>query len=452
MEGAMRILKWAAYWGVAFSALIASTSCWGAPSSLYTPQPPSKPIAEYQNAISQAYPGYKILPSSEIFLDKDNTYSELYDQIKDNPALLTGNFNGDKFEDFVALIRNSTLKEDDWAPRGKGISKDNSEQYDVYQVNAVLCHGTSEITFDCKLLHGIFNQTSTVIFGRVYLPSPSASETNRQYLCTTIRLEAQAGGMHRYQDDFYGAPNNNDHATTSLDGRGYAEQMSVTKMQENVRYSFKSHLSTLQCKITHGEVQETTQTGANPYQAAIEKAFPNHRILAPSEIALYKNELGDALFNQIKDNPGLTIGRFNNDNIEDFAALLKDTTLKTYHLDSEGAVDYETLKGYLAICYGLGNANFDCLKVSGQGSEFRFPQPSALSKTGPGKYLCTDGKDVDLSVNYSPYRGSHEGKTIKNLAVKTDVINLLTTTHGWAVDTYIYRSRDTFLRCKPDFD
>lgn len=445
----MRILKWA-FGGVALSVLIASMPSLGSPLPLYTPQPLSKPISEYQNAISQAYPGYQILSSSEIFLDKDSTYSELYDQIKGNPALLTGNFNGDKFEDYSALIRNSTLKEDDWMPRGKEISKDNNEQYDVYQVNAVICHGTSEIAFDCKLLRGIFNQTSTVIFGRIYLPSPSAPETNRQYLCTTIRLEAQAGGMYQYRAN--NSPNNNDDITTSLDGRGYSEQMSVTKMQENVRYTFKSDLSNLRCKSLSKQAQETSHAMSNPYQAAINNAFPDHQILTPSEIALYKDEIGDALYNKIKDNPGLTVGKFNNDNIEDFAALLKDTTLKKYHLDSEGAVDYETFKGYLAICYGLGNEKYDCLKVSGQGGEFRFPQPSALSKTSPGKYLCTDGNDVDLSVNYSPYRDSHEGQTIKNLAVKTDVINLLTTTHGWAVNKYIYRSRDTFLRCKPDFD
>jgi hypothetical protein len=445
----MRKLK-CTLWEAAIFVLIASTPCWGTPLPLYTPQPPSKSIAEYQNAISRAYPGYQILPSSEIFLDKDSTYSELYDQIKGSPALLTGNFNGDKFEDFVALIRNSTLKEGEWAPRGKGISKDNAEQYDVYQVNAVLCHGTSESAFDCKLLPGDFNQTRAVIFGRVYVPSPSASKTNRQYLCTTIRLEARAGGMFRYRDNH--TQNNNDDVTTSLDGRGYSEQISVTKMQENVRYALKSDLPFLQCSKTDEEVPDPAPIIPSPYQAAVDKAFPNHRILAPSEIALYKDEIGDALYNQIKDNPGLTVGKFNIDNIEDFAALLKDTSLKTYHLDSEDAVDYETFKGYLTICYGLGNEKYDCLKVSGQGSEFRFPHPSALSKTGPGKYLCTDGGEVDLSANYSPYRGNHEGKTIKNLAVKTDVINLITTTHGWAVKKYIYRSRDTLLRCMPDFD
>ncbi len=449
----MRNLKWS-LWGVAFSVLFAPPTGWCAPVPLYTPQPPSKPIAEYQDVISQAYPGYQILPSSEIFLDKDNTYSELYDRIKSYPAMLTGNFNGDKFEDFVALIRNATTKEDEWAPRGKEVSKDNSEHYDVYQVNAVICHGTSESAFDCKPLRSIFHQTSTVIFGRVYLPSSSAAGANHPYLCTTIRLETHPGGMFRYRDNYTQDNNDdvNDHVTTSLVGRAYSEQMSVTKMQENVRYSFKADPSFLQCGKTDEKVPDSVPVMPSPYQAAIEDAFPGHQILAPSEIALFKDELGDALFNQIKDHPSLTTGKFNDDNIEDFAALLKDTSLKTYHLGSEGAVNYETRKGYLAICYGLGKAKYDCLKISGEGVGLRFPHPSALSKTSPGKYLCTDGEEVGLSVNYTPSTVRHKGKTIKNLAVKTDVINLLATTHGWAVKKYIYRTRDTFLRCMPDFD
>ena len=129
--------------------------------------------------------------------------SELYNKLKDNPGVIVGKFNNDNIEDFVALIRNSITKAYSWSPHGQLIDKNNIEKYDVYAVNLAVCYGLGSGKFDCKLIPGAmlgpYGESIPGIFGEVYLPTDFAlnKTSTGQYVCTTLVLNVQLGGMHQ---------------------------------------------------------------------------------------------------------------------------------------------------------------------------------------------------------------------------------------------------------------
>jgi hypothetical protein len=134
------------------------------------------------------------------------------------------------------------------------------------------------------------------------------------------------------------------------------------------------------------------------YQIAISKAFPGYRILLPSEIILDKEEMGDELYNKVKDSPSLIVGKFNDDNIEDFAALIRNSISHTNIGTMEGKVisKYDFYGGHLVVCYGLDVGQFDCKKLPGIIDEVSLPFNFALNKSDPGKYLCNTLRKLDL--------------------------------------------------------
>lgn len=64
---------------------------------------------EYQDAVTKAFPGFKVLGPSETKLNKEQMNPEIYTQAKDHPGLVVGRFNSDALADFAALIRGSKL-------------------------------------------------------------------------------------------------------------------------------------------------------------------------------------------------------------------------------------------------------------------------------------------------------------------------------------------------------
>jgi len=157
------------------------------------------------------------------------------------------------------------------------------------------------------------------------------------------------------------------------------------------------------------------------YQDAISKAFPGYQILNPSEISLDKEGMGPELYNQVKASPGLIVGKFNDDNIEDFVALIRSSTTKTYSWSPHGKfIDKNNIEKYdvyavnLAVCYGLGDGKFDCTKqprtfgevIPGIFGEVFLPSDLAHNKTGLGKYVCTSLK-LNLQEQSSQYRDQY---------------------------------------------
>ena len=97
--------------------------------------------------------------------------------------------------------------------------------------------------------------------------------------------------------------------------------------------------------------------------------------------------MGVMLYNKVKASPSLIVGKFNNDNIEDFAALIRNPTKKIYVQTLQGEVIDEPYEAHLAVCYGLGGGKFDCTKIPKAFDEVGLSTDMALNKTGPGKYV-----------------------------------------------------------------
>ena len=194
------------------------------------------------------------------------------------------------------------------------------------------------------------------------------------------------------------------------------------------------------------------------YQSAISKAFPGYQILSPSEIFLDKEEIGDELYNKVKGSPGLIVGNFNGDNIQDFAALIRNLVKQTNIGTMGGKIisRYHFYGGHLVVCYGLGGGKFDCKILPGIVDEVHLPFNFALNKTGPGKYSCYTLRKLDLRRNRKAsidrYDVNYGEKHDININVKTDVIGLIMTTKSWVIDKYIYQSKSTFLNCDQSSD
>ena len=159
---------------------------------------------------------------------------------------------------------------------------------------------------------------------------------------------------------------------------------------------------------------------------------------------LDKNEMGAKLYNKVKASPGLIVGKFNDDNIDDFAALTRNTTKKTYVRTLQGEVLEEYYEAHLVVCYGLGGGKFDCTIIPGAFDSVGQTTDLALNKTGPGKYSCNILRKLDLHMNRkasnNQYDVNYGEKNDININVKTDVIGLIMTTKSWVLDKYIYQS------------
>lgn len=83
-----------------------------------------------------------------------------------------------------------------------------------------------------------------------------------------------------------------------------------------------------------------TAFGATDYQNEIDKQFPGF-------IALKKSEFNPEFIKS--DNPGLITGKFNPDQIQDFAAIVRENTKKRYEA---GENSYDYYDGKVVSCLG----------------------------------------------------------------------------------------------------
>jgi hypothetical protein len=87
---------------------------------------------EYQDVISKAFPGFKILSRAEF-------EKEIQESVKSNPALITGRFDDNELEDFAALIRSETKQKSE---RGS----------EYYRGMEVVCHAGDKRQYKCQVL------------------------------------------------------------------------------------------------------------------------------------------------------------------------------------------------------------------------------------------------------------------------------------------------------------
>jgi hypothetical protein len=135
---------------------------------------------------------------------------------------------------------------------------------------------------------------------------------------------------------------------------------------------------------------------ADIFQDQITKSFRGFVIMSPYEFEqdIQKN---------LNTNPAFVVGKFNDDEFEDFAALIRGEVKKRY-IDAKGSYDYFELK--LVVCHGLGHKRYTCqelLTTVTLPPEFHY-----LMKHSPGKINCDlpESKDPDIKTDSIDWRSS----------------------------------------------
>lgn len=181
---------------------------------------------------------------------------------------------------------------------------------------------------------------------------------------------------------------------------------------------------------------------AEGYQDVISKAFPSFHILGRSEVKLDKGETDD----QVKDHPGLVVGRINSDELIDFAALIRDSRKKTLRDDRPGkhpAFDY--YDGYLVVCYGLGSGKYKCGKLDATPTRMGMPTDYFLKKVSPGTQTCETTQRFRPPRRVRGFDPDAELPTgIVSISFTTDAIGLRG--FGEARD-YVYQPDGMYLEC-----
>jgi hypothetical protein len=113
---------------------------------------------------------------------------------------------------------------------------------------------------------------------------------------------------------------------------------------------------------------------ADEYQDAITKVFPGFKSLSRSEFSA-------EIQGTVKGNPGLITGRFNDDDLEDFAAIIREIAIRP---GEYGAREY--YPGKRIICHGLGTGQYRCQVLSE--TPIFLPYGTYVSRVSPGKVKC----------------------------------------------------------------
>jgi hypothetical protein len=117
---------------------------------------------------------------------------------------------------------------------------------------------------------------------------------------------------------------------------------------------------------------------ANKYQKQIDRFFPGFQILGPTEFWKFIDD------KNVKRS--LITGKFNNDELEDFAALIRSkepVRRGVFHTDKW---DYHD--GQVVVCHGAKGEDYQCIKLG----EFSYVggSPSYLKRRDPGPVGCWD--------------------------------------------------------------
>lgn len=159
---------------------------------------------------------------------------------------------------------------------------------------------------------------------------------------------------------------------------------------------------------------------ADQYQDAISKAFPGFQILSPSEFT-------PDVQKQAKGNPGLVTGRFRNDEMEDFAALIRE------NIKRPGTPGKDYYLGMFVVCYVKGEQRYACQKL-GQ-ALYGLPLESYVYRKGPG-FSCPN----------------HDGKKGR-VTAKHDSLGAASFAPGvgtYAESVYIFMPNGTYFDCSGD--
>jgi hypothetical protein len=121
---------------------------------------------------------------------------------------------------------------------------------------------------------------------------------------------------------------------------------------------------------------------ADKYQDAVAKAFPGFQILSRSE---FSQKIQEAA----KGNPGLITGRFNDDELEDFAAIIRDDV-------KQKARTGDYYRGMRVVCHALDNERHTCQALTRM--PIFLPYEAYLNRVGPGTVGCLDDNEKRTKV------------------------------------------------------
>ena len=113
---------------------------------------------------------------------------------------------------------------------------------------------------------------------------------------------------------------------------------------------------------------------ADVYQDAITKAFPGFQILSRSEFL-------PEVQKEVKGNPGLVTGRFNDDDLEDFAAIIRSDVKKRF------ASEYDYYDGKTVVRHRLPTSGYACQTLGTR--SITLPNELYLYRVEPG-FECPD--------------------------------------------------------------
>ncbi len=150
---------------------------------------------------------------------------------------------------------------------------------------------------------------------------------------------------------------------------------------------------------------------ADKYQDAVAKAFPGFQILSRSE---FSQKIQEA----VKGNPGLITGRFNDDELEDFAAIIRNDV-------KQKAPTRDYYRGMIVVCHALDKERHTCQALTE--IPIFLPYEAYLNRVGPGNVGCFEG----------------DGKKTK-VKIKRDAVGIET---GNTASVSIYQPGGSYLHC-----
>jgi hypothetical protein len=185
---------------------------------------------------------------------------------------------------------------------------------------------------------------------------------------------------------------------------------------------------------------------ADEYQDAVGKAFPGFQILGRSEIKLDKSRIEDPkIYDQVKDHPGLVVGRFNSDKLTDFAALIRGSRLihiPENRADMVWSEDY--YEGYLVVCLGRAPGGYECTKLKTDPMRIRKPHLGFLTRISPGSEMCSLLWKFQVPKPKRNPNVGEGGEGPLEITFGTDAIGLF----GSDSVIYVLQPRGMYLECR----
>ncbi len=164
----------------------------------------------------------------------------------------------------------------------------------------------------------------------------------------------------------------------------------------------------------------TALAHSNGYQDQVIKKFPDFEILTRSEFAKFINNI-------VETNPALIAGQFNDDDLEDFAAIIIN---RSKQLGQHGEDLYHL--GKYIVCHGAGKGQYRCQVL--REVQIFLPYEGYLYRKVPGKIKCSINQKLNKTET----------------ALQKDAIGWVLVDRGSGL--YIYQTDGTYSECLHEWD